>query len=546
MFQIPSEPSHVVSDVIKALNIKDDAKIAAMIKRPGQYLVAPWHFQPSQRLHHETDGWWMLTQNFKRLTSNGKRVYVDDDGKLWYDFPPANYPPWKFIEEWRAQKNKLGTPRQKLLDSLNLKLNEQFPSWVKQYIQVERDAGFTESSKVACSPTSKRLFHSAKKTLMENVSLEDRLAACRKEVKELRKQNQSLRLQVDEKDGIIKDLKVTIDTKDEELKNLQQELEELVESGTICYDDLKPGGRLGKRVKAFTYFETYEQNDLFLEVLNWTDGSDDSNTPGDGMCEHLRRYSNVSHDERSGKTQPDYERKPKKGGRKRLLDWKTEWFVYNVYCHCGWTQNQIAPIFGLASEKAVSDIIHSWANLLNVALKHMFHTPTRSQLLRAYPVRLIRAFGHASIMMLLDCTEVFTQDPDLISAHAAMRSDYKKHETEKFAAGSDAIGCTWGESLPKPYPGAISDPLITELTRIIDQIPFGMAVEVDKGFLIENLCAKLGVRCIRPMKKLKTQTQQSKEDTGLTQKVGNTRIVIEQVNGQASICHWFVPACTRF
>lgn len=79
---------------------------------------------------------------------------------------------------------------------------------------------------------------------------------------------------------------------------------------------------------------------------------------------------------------------------------------------------------------------------------------------------------------------------------------------------------------------------------MINQIPFGMAVEVDKGFLIENLCAKNGVCCIQPMKKLKTQTQQLKEDTGLTQKIRNTRIIIEQVNGQlsdehAAICHSF-------
>jgi hypothetical protein len=45
-------------------------------------------------------------------------------------------------------------------------------------------------------------------------------------------------------------------------------------------------------------------------------------------------------------------------------------------------------------------------------------------------------------------------------------------------------------------------------------------------------CALLGVQVIRPMKKRSHQQQQSAEDTGLTQKVGNTRIVIEQNNGQ--------------
>ena len=59
-----------------------------------------------------------------------------------------------------------------------------------------------------------------------------------------------------------------------------------------------------------------------------------------------------------------------------------------------------------------------------------------------------------------------------------------------------------------------------------------MAVEVDKGYLIENDCALLGIISIRPMKMMNGQQQQSKEDAALTQKVGKTRIVIEQCNGQ--------------
>mmetsp|Transcript_5450 Transcript_5450/g.8959 ORF Transcript_5450/g.8959 Transcript_5450/m.8959 type:complete len:113 (-) Transcript_5450:215-553(-) len=47
--------------------------------------------------------------------------------------------------------------------------------------------------------------------------------------------------------------------------------------------------------------------------------------------------------------------------------------------------------------------------------------------------------------------------------------------------------------------------------------------------------AALGLECIRPVKKLKNQTQQSAEDTALIQKVGNTRIVIDQVNAGAKM-----------
>ena len=68
---------------------------------------------------------------------------------------------------------------------------------------------------------------------------------------------------------------------------------------------------------------------------------------------------------------------------------------------------------------------------------------------------------------------------------------------------------------------------------------FGYVVEVDKGFLIKNDCALIGVITIRPMKLLKNQQQQSKEDVALTQKVGKTRIVIEQANGSMKLSTGF-------
>ena len=42
----------------------------------------------------------------------------------------------------------------------------------------------------------------------------------------------------------------------------------------------------------------------------------------------------------------------------------------------------------------------------------------------------------------------------------------------------------------------------------------------------------LGITCIWPIKLLRHQTQQSSAETGLTQKVGKSRIVVEQSNGQ--------------
>ena len=118
------------------------------------------------------------------------------------------------------------------------------------------------------------------------------------------------------------------------------------------------------------------------------------------------------------------------------------------------------------------------------------------------------------------------------TVNSVLYSAYKGHSTLKWLVGSDPIGTVWDESISDGYPGSISDPVATAVTKILEQVPYGFAVEVDKGFLIENDCALLGVLCIRPMKMLDKQAQQSKEDAALTQKVGKTRIPIEQANGQ--------------
>ena len=217
--------------------------------------------------------------------------------------------------------------------------------------------------------------------------------------------------------------------------------------------------------------------------------------------------------------------------RQRKLDWKTEYLVYCFYAKCNISMRRIAALFGV-SAKLVHDIVYAWANVLCLTLGKMFPVPTRSQMLRAYPKSVLKKFGHAKIFMLLDATEVYADVASMKTVNSILYSAYKHHSTLKGLAGCDPIGIVWDESISALYPGSISDVVFTSVSKVLDQIPFGCAVEVDKGFLIENDCALIGVVCIRPMKLMKGQTQQSKEDAHLTQKVGKTRIPVEQANGQ--------------
>ena len=72
---------------------------------------------------------------------------------------------------------------------------------------------------------------------------------------------------------------------------------------------------------------------------------------------------------------------------------------------------------------------------------------------------------------------------------------------------------------------------------------------MDKGFVIENEAAREGVLVDRPPKRQKKQIQQTEADTGQTQKMGNTRIVVENVNGSMKVqmryLNVLIP-CTQF
>ena len=162
----------------------------------------------------------------------------------------------------------------------------------------------------------------------------------------------------------------------------------------------------------------------------------------------------------------------------------------------------------------------------------MFPRSTGSQMLRAYLSRFIEADGHAHNFANLDAVEIFCEQSSINNVAASTHSDYKSHCTIKFLNECDNIGCTWDGMIPDGNPGKAADTFMTGDTKILRQIPFGCTAKVDKGFLVDNKDAVEGIVIDCPQKRLKKQVQQSSADTGQTQKVGNTRIVIENVNGK--------------
>jgi hypothetical protein len=553
-----------VEVAIRALGIQCPTTKANIVRDPRSHRIAPWHYHRNHLQKNANGNWSIRTM----------QKYTDSDRKV-FNFAPPNGNIKQFIES-----DILPMGHSVCRGGVDVP-----PSWVKELaaLQASNQQQCHASTPNPSNNKMRRVAHpistptttprpARKRPSPDKAEIEELTAkAALLEVQLNSALNHSYNLEAKVKvlDGENLQLRLENTKLKKENAELRGKVEELEgKKCVISYDDLKPGGMLADYVNSFTFFPTFETNDLFLEIIN-----------GDiGVCERIKRYHHVTVEERVKynneiRAKMEEEKKNNEAGgngggeagedldvimaeaslegdadnldevmaeaningtqrtRKRTLHWKTEYLVYCFFTRCNISMTRIAALFGVG-RILVHDIVYGWANMLADTLAQFFPVPTRSQMLRAYPKSVIKKFGHAHIFMLLDAIEIFAEVASMKSVNAILYSAYKHHSTLKWLVGCDPIGTVWNDSISEGYPGAISDPIQTIVTNILEQIPFGCAVEVDKGFLIENECAFLGIHCVRPMKMLTGQMQQSKEDVALTQKVGKTRIPVEQVNGQ--------------
>ena len=132
-----------------------------------------------------------------------------------------------------------------------------------------------------------------------------------------------------------------------------------------------------------------------------------------------------------------------------------------------------------------------------------------------------------SVRIVLDCTEIFIQNPKNLCCKILTYSHYKKGETIKFLTGVTPAGNI--SFVCQPYDGRASDKAIFEQSELINLLESGDEIMVDKGFLIDNVCDLHGFKCIRPPF-LRNKQQFSKAESLLTQNIASARVHIERSN----------------
>jgi hypothetical protein len=130
---------------------------------------------------------------------------------------------------------------------------------------------------------------------------------------------------------------------------------------------------------------------------------------------------------------------------------------------------------------SVSSIFNSWVNLMYVDLKELCEPPSRS-VVTENQSKAMRDFE--DVRVILDCTEIFVQNPSKLDARKQVYSNYKHHNTFKFLVGvSPQMGITY---VSRMYGGRASDKCITSdaedlLLNLESSKGSAMA---DRGFLI--------------------------------------------------------------
>ena len=190
----------------------------------------------------------------------------------------------------------------------------------------------------------------------------------------------------------------------------------------------------------------------------------------------------------------------------------------------------LAHLFGV-SKGTVTRIMHSITPCLSKVLSNLVVNPSALSVRRHLPpsFKISRQFRRTRF--IVDCTEVFIQQPTSLLARAQTYSNYKGHNTIKlFIACTPTGGVAF---VSKAWGGRISDIELIRRSGFYDIIEPGDNVLADRGFRIaEDLAAKQGTLSVPSFTRGKKQlpgrcVERSAE-------ISRIRIHVERTIGQGA------------
>jgi hypothetical protein len=216
--------------------------------------------------------------------------------------------------------------------------------------------------------------------------------------------------------------------------------------------------------------------------------------------------------------------KPRSRGRRPTVGFEEAFLLCMIKLKCNFDFSHLGYLFDVTTDTA-SITFHRMLDNLSVMFDLPFftHELDPQELLSAKPMECLKEFP--DVVMILDCSEFFIQSPGKCELNKLFFSPYKHHTTVKILVGINKAGRVVYVS--RCHPGRISDKQFIKHSKILEKMPKGSSVMVDKGFLIFDLASKVGVKVEMPP--LASSSKQfSRQDLGKGRKIAASRIHIER------------------
>lgn len=162
--------------------------------------------------------------------------------------------------------------------------------------------------------------------------------------------------------------------------------------------------------------------------------------------------------------------------------------------------------------------------LLHICLKPFIHFTDQKTNMMNLPNHF-KPFPETRVV--IDCTEFSVATPSCLKCRNMLYSNYKSKHTLKLLLGVSPCGVITFVS--KLYGGRASDKEMFIQSGLINKCEVGDAIMADRGFLIDEVCSKAGVKLIRPPFRNGKRRFTSEEATS-TVTIARARVHIERVN----------------
>lgn len=184
----------------------------------------------------------------------------------------------------------------------------------------------------------------------------------------------------------------------------------------------------------------------------------------------------------------------------------------------------LAMLFRCYSNTHCRRIFLETLNMLSETLKVAVTWPSKNEILRNMPSCFE---GFEDVRVVIDCTEIFIQEPKNLCCQIITHSNYKKARTAKIMTGVAPDGSI--TYISKAWGGRTSDQKIFEKSSITQLLESGDSIMVDKGFGIDEVCAKNKWKLIRPPF-LSDKKQLSQAESLMTARIAKARVHVERSN----------------